>query len=120
MHQSIKAGVPLVATRHLFNTYYPKDEGDNYQFVVTSLGNEHLAEKHKDKIGSGDVMATLTVNYMRFTPLLDSCDDVCGTEIKQVLKTNPNGDIISMLKEKLVAYQAKALLQFTEDIRKNK
>ena len=73
--------VPLVATRHLINTYYPKTDGDDFTFIVSSMGNEHLYKVHADKIGS-DVIATMTVNYMHFTPMLDSCDDVCGTTVK--------------------------------------
>lgn len=120
VHQVIKPGVPLVATRHLMNTYYRKDESDEHIFVVSSLGNEHLYEKYKADIPDGDVIATMFVNYMHFKPLLDSCDDVCGTEVTQVIKTDPNGDIINALKEKLVGYQAKSIIQFTEDIKKNK
>lgn len=72
-----------------------------------------------DKIGS-DVIATLEINFMRFSPKVDSCGDVCGTEIKQVVITNPNGSLLDVLKTKLTSYQSKAIVSFTEHIRKNK
>jgi len=87
----------------LIVTYYPKNIGDDHIFIVSSRGNKHLEEANMDKIGS-DVIATLEINFMRFSPKVDSCGDVCGTEIKQVVITNPNGSLLDVLKTKLTSY----------------
>ena len=98
--QRVKAGVPFVSNRSLIVTYYYKNEGDDHTFIVSTKGNKHLEEKYKDMIGS-DVIASLDVNFIHFSPKLDSCGDVCGTEIRQVLSTNPNGSLLDVLKTKL-------------------
>ena len=78
-YQTVSAGVPLVATRSMVISYYHGDEhAEEYTFLISSLGNEHLLAK-KD-IGS-NVVSTLEFNYLHFAPLKDSCDEVCGTEI---------------------------------------
>lgn len=119
VHQRVIAGVPFVSNRSLIITYYYKTEGDDHIFIVSTRGNKHLEEKYKDQIGS-DVIATLDVNYMRFSPKLDSCGDVCGTEIKQVVITNPNGSLLDALKTKLTQFQSQVLVQITEAIRAKK
>lgn len=98
-------------------TYYPKDEGDDHIFMISSRHNAHLLGA--DKVGE-DVISTLDINYMKFSPKMDSCGDVCGTEIKQCVITNPNGSLIDMLKTKLTTFQAKSIVMITEAIRKEK
>ena len=117
--QKIKAGVPLVSNRAMVVTYYPKDEGEDHVFMVSSRHNQHLLDANKATIGD-DVVATLDVNYMRFSPKMDSCGDICGTEIKQVVITNPNGSLMDMLKTKLTKFQSKAIVMMTENIRQSK
>ena len=78
--------------------YHGEEHPEEYTFLICSLGNEHLLAK-KD-IGS-NVVSTLEMNYMHFAPMKDSCDEVCGTEITQVIRTNPNGDLMDALKTKL-------------------
>ena len=56
---------------------------------------------------------------MHFSPMRDSCDDICGTICKQVVKTNPNGSLISALKTKLTQYQSKTLANVAQDIKDN-
>ncbi len=100
----MKPSVPFVSDRVLIVTYYHKSEGDDYTFLVSSRGNKHLLDLYKDKYTADDVFATLEVNSMHFTPKYDSCGDICGTEIKQVVISNANGDLIDALKTKLVAF----------------
>ena len=116
--QKINAGVPLVADRNMIVTYYSKASGDDHIFLISSQGNEHLREKVAANVASGDVWASLDFNYMHFTPLYDSCGDVCGTEITQALRTNPNGSIIDALKKKMVGYQSKTLLNVAKELKK--
>ena len=74
--------VPLVSPRTMIVTYYPSKEGDDHIFMISSKGNEALLEgTYKDKVVSGDVVATLDVNFMKFSPKFDSCGDIVGTEI---------------------------------------
>lgn len=103
MLQKMKPAVPFVADRVLIVTYYSKSAGDDYTFMVSSRGNKHLLEKHKSMYGDDEVVATLDVNSVHFTPKYDSCGDICGTEIKQVVILNPNGDLIDALKTKMIA-----------------
>ena len=78
--QTITPGVPLVSNRSLCSTYYHKKDGDDYTFMISSKGNEHLIAKKEAEIGN-NVVANIDVNSMHFTPMKDSCDDICGTEI---------------------------------------
>ena len=66
-------------------------------FIVSSKGNKYLEDKHKDKIGS-DVIAALDINFMKFSPKYDSCGDLIGTEISQVVSFDPAGDVPDILK----------------------
>lgn len=118
VHQRITPGVPLVSSRVLVSTYYHHTEGDDYIFMMSSVGNEGLYDKAAIE-KAGDVIASLDVNYMHFSPLKDSCDDVCGTVCKQVVKTNPNGSLMDMLKTKLTQYQSKTLANVAKDIKEN-
>merc|ERR1712127_195867 len=118
VHQRITPGVPLVSARVLCSTYYHHTDGDDYIFMMSSVGNEHLYDMDEVK-KAGDVIATLDVNYMHFSPMRDSCDDICGTVCKQVVKTNPNGSLMDVLKKKLTQYQSKTLVNVAKDIKKN-
>lgn len=118
VHQRITPGVPLVSSRVLVITYYHHTEGDDYIFMMSSVGNEGLYDKAAIE-KAGDVIASLDVNYMHFSPLKDSCDDVCGTVCKQVVKTNPNGSLMDILKTKLTQYQSKTLANVAKDIKEN-
>ena len=63
-------------------TYYPLKEGDDHIFMISSRGNDALLTgTYKDKVVSGDVVSTLDVNFLKFSPKFDSCGDVVGTEI---------------------------------------
>ena len=73
--------------------------------MISSVGNDHLYEKHKAQIGD-DVIAEMKVNCMRFRPLLDSCDDIVGTEFTQVAQYDPKGSIPDMLKSMMAKKQA--------------
>ena len=53
---------------------------DDFIFLSSSEGNEHLESKYKDKIGD-DVMAKVYVNYLKFESLRDNEDSVIGTKI---------------------------------------
>ena len=108
VYQKVKAGIPFVSDRSMIVSYYRKDDGDNHLFMVSGRGNEHLLEAHKAKIGD-DVIATMEINYMHFSPKFDSCGDLCGTEIKQIVKTNPNGSLINAAKSKMIAFQSTVL-----------
>lgn len=118
--QKMRPAVPFVADRVLIVSYYHKSEGDDYTFMVSSRGNKHLLDLHKAKYTADEVIATLDVNSVHFTPKFDSCGDICGTEIKQLVMSNPNGDLIDALKTKLVAFQAQVILDITNEIRKTK
>ena len=70
---------------------------DDFIFLSSSEGNEHLESKYKDKIGD-DVMAKVYVNYLKFESLRDNEDSVIGTKITQVVECCPGGSIPDMLK----------------------
>lgn len=119
-YQTISAGVPLVSTRGMVISYYHGDEHpEEYTFVISSMGNGHLLEQKKAEMGS-NVESTLDLNYMHFAPMKDSCDEVCGTEITQVVRTNPNGSLMDALKTKLSAAQSKTLRDVTAAIKAKK
>ena len=99
--QGILSGVPFVANRKMVVTYYPKEDGDDFVMMISSKHNEHLVAANKDKIPEEDVISSLDINYMRFSPKFDSCGDIVGTEIKQCVITNPNGSLVDALKTKL-------------------
>ena len=103
----------MVAARSLVVAAYHTKEEDTEIFVLSTKGNEHLIEKHKDKFGS-DVMGDLYANAMFFTPKVDSCGDECGTDIVQLYSMNPNGNLPSMAATKLIEKQADSLLMITE------
>ena len=115
----MKPNLPFVTARSMIVTYYPKNDGDNAIFIVSSQGNEHLLEKHKAKIGD-NVIATIVINYMIFSPKYDSCGDLCGTDCKQIFMSNANGDLINAMKEKMVAAQSNMLTLLSEYVRESK
>ena len=99
VHQRTKVAIPLVADRSMFQTYYRLDEGDSHIFIVSTRGNEPLAEQHKDQVGDGVVGAM--INALRFTPIKDSCDEECGTLLHQVLQADPKGSLPDMAKDRM-------------------
>ena len=50
-------------------------------------------------------------------PKLDSCDELCGTELIQVYSMNPNGSLPSMVTDKLMAKQQEGLVMITDGVR---
>jgi hypothetical protein len=101
-HMKLKPGVPLVYNRSLINTAYQTQVDDTHYFITSSEGNESLVETYADQIGS-DVIASLTINAIIMKPKLDSCGELCGTELIQVYSMNPNGSLPSMVTDKLMA-----------------
>ena len=100
-HMKLKPGVVMVYDRSLINTAYQTQVGDTHYFITSSQGNEHLVEKYADRLGS-DVIATLALNAIIMKPKLDSCDELCGTELIQVYSMNPNGSLPSVVTGKLM------------------
>ena len=118
-HMKLKPGVPMVYDRSLINTAYQAQVGDTHYFITSSQGNESLNQKYADRIGS-DVLASLTINSIIMKPKLDSCDEICGTELIQVYSMNPNGSLPSMVTNKLMQKQQEGLVMITDSVRKLK
>ena len=58
----------IIASRQIFNTYYPDLEAETPGMFVSARGNDYLAEKYKQEV-SWDVVAEYDMNGMRFAPL---------------------------------------------------
>lgn len=50
------------------------------------------------------MIATLDINFMKFSPKYDSCGDLIGTEISQVVILDAAGDLPDMLKSMITKY----------------
>ena len=109
----------MISNRSLILTYYEQTDGEDHIFIISSKGNKHLEDKLKDRIGN-DVVATLDINFMKFSPKYDSCGDLIGTEISQVVSFDPAGDLPDILKTTLTKLQANAMVTISEHIRKTK
>lgn len=116
VHQRVVPPVPLIRSRSLILTYYSLMEDDTHIFMVSSKGNEHLLEKHKAEL-TDDIVAKLDVNCMRFAPKYDSCGDLIGTEISQIVQYDPCGDIPDILKSLMTKYQSSAIDQLCDFIK---
>ena len=99
--QRIDPQVIMVSARSIVTSTYEKTEDDEHLFVLSSKGNEHLEEQHKEHIGA-DVIGTLIINFFSFKPKMDSCGDACGTEITQVYSMTPNGSLPNVVVSKLI------------------
>ena len=75
--------MPLVSARSIIQTYYPVERDDHFIMIVSSEGNQALYDKYAENVGK-DVIARMK-NCMKFSPLEDSCGDVIGTEVCQVV-----------------------------------
>ena len=102
-HLRMVAHIPMIAPRSLILTQYEHVEDDAIIYILSSLGNESLLDKHKELLGD-DVVATLDVSYIKFSPKYDASGEVVGTEIVQVTKSNPNGDLPDYLKHQNMQY----------------
>lgn len=89
---------------------------DTHIFMVSSRGNAHLFEKYQAQIAD-DVVAKLDVNCMRFEPKYDSCGDLIGTDISQIVQYDACGNIPDIFKSLLTKYQSNALDTMCDFIR---
>jgi len=56
-----------------------------------------------------DVQAECSFDFFRFTEMLDSCGDVCGTEVTQLVQIDPKGDIPEIITSWLIEWLAEPL-----------
>ncbi len=109
-HTRVVSDVPLVSPRSFICTMYSTEIGDAFYFITSDRGNEHLVEKHKEIVGE-DVIAKYDISLIKFTPKYDASGEVVGTDIIQVVQTNPNGDIPDFVKEMTASYTTKGILE---------
>ena len=69
--------------------------------MLSSKGNSHIEQANAADLDS-DVVGTLILNFFSFKPKLDSCGDLCGTEISHCYSMNPNGTLPTMIVDKLI------------------
>ena len=63
------------------------------------------------------MIAQLTINAIIMKPKVDSCGELCGTELVQVYSMNPNGSLPSMVTDKLMAKQQEGLVMISNAVR---
>lgn len=117
--QRIDPQVIMISARSIMTAAYMHQEDDELIFILSSKGNQHLEEQHKDVIGK-DVIGTLHINFMSFKPKLDSCGDAIGTELVQCYSMSPNGSLPQMVVDKLIAKQQDSLIMIRDMILKNR
>ena len=96
---------------------YRTEIDDAFYFITSARGNEHLVEKHKEILGE-DVIAEYDISLIKFTPKYDASGEIVGTNIIQVVQTNPNGDIPDFVKEMTASYTTKGILEIAEHLKK--
>ena len=101
LHQ--KAEIMLVETRSMILTYYTENLGkdDDFLWISSSEGNEHLLEQFKEHVGK-NLIAKLIVNYIRVESKYDSEGSIVGTELTQVVECSPGGFVPDLLKLKAI------------------
>ena len=63
-------------------------------------------------------MADVHINYVKITPKHDSCGDLIGTNIVQLMETNLNGTIPLFLKNRMAEQYHNGLDLITNYLRK--
>ena len=98
----------MITNRSFFNTYYHIDgcEADEYQFIVSGLGNEEFVKKHA-RIAGKDVIGIININFISVRPIRNKDYEVIGTFVQQVQRVDLGGSIPNWYKKKQAARQAK-------------
>lgn len=112
-HMKVETPWPIT-NRSVIPAYYhiTGDDG-SFTFLASSRGNDSIVEAEKERIGS-DVIATMIVNYHRFSKGKDGK----GVQITTVLSFDPNGYIPNMLKKKMAGkqvFQSRHLANYLRD-----
>lgn len=89
----------MMSNRSFFNTYYHIDgcEPGEYQFIVSSYGNEEFVRKHAACAGK-DVIGEMNINYIGIKPARNYRGEIYGTYLQQVQSINPAGMIMEWQK----------------------
>ena len=87
----------IIASRQIFNTYYPFLEGETPCWFVSTRGNDYLQAKYKKEI-SWDAVAEYDMNALRFAPLKNEKGEVIGTRLSQVIRYDPKGQLPAIVK----------------------
>ena len=77
--------------------------------MTSSRANDYLYSKYQNVIGD-DVIGTLELNYMSFTPIYDAAGKIKATRATNLVCQKPNGNIPNFLVKQMPKKQEKVLL----------
>jgi len=118
MYIHIKTPMIMSNRSQILCRYIIKSEdGSEFTVISSNKGNEELRKKYAAKIGK-DVLASTDINYLH-TKAFKKDDGTEGVYLTQISRTDPNGSIPDMFKNKMVEKQKKGLGKLVETVRAN-
>lgn len=94
--------VPLVSARSFLVTYYTINVSDDeFIFMLSSQGNDNIAQTKYKHIVNKDVIGEISINYFNWKVYTDDSGEPAGVKVKQVNVGKPKGSLPNMIVSKI-------------------